>query len=88
MEMDVWLGGSVSISQSVSPSTSLYLSQWVQPLDGWDTWSPCLRPLPSHHPTHNCHINSFSDTTRGLLNSCSNPLRGSPCPPGRSTHAA
>lgn len=44
----LWFGGSVSISLSVSQSTSLYLSQWVEssPLDGWDTWSACLQSLP------------------------------------------
>lgn len=48
MEMGLCFGSSVPISQSVSQSTSLYLSQWEQSclLDDWDTWSPCLQSLP------------------------------------------
>lgn len=81
----LWFGGRVSISNSVRQSTSLYLSQWVQSclLDAWNTWSPCLQFPPSHHPTCNCHINSFSGTVLILLNSCLNTLGGSPCPPGK-----
>jgi hypothetical protein len=33
---------------------------------------PACSLSPSHHPTHNCHINSLSDTILILLNSCSN----------------
>lgn len=53
MEMSLWFGGSVSISQSVNQSTSLYLSQWEQSclLDGWNTWFPCLQFL-SLTPTY------------------------------------
>ena len=45
--------------------------------------SPACSFSPSHHPTHNCHINSFSGTTPVPLNSCSDTLSGSLCPPGK-----
>ena len=81
MEVGLWFGGCVSISQSVSQLTSLYLSQWVQSclLDDWDTWSPRPQSLPSHHPTHNCHVNSFSDSSHPL-GLCPNTIHGSPFP--------
>lgn len=71
MEVGLWFAGRVSVSQSVSQLTSLYLSQWVQSclLDDWDTWSPRPQSLPSHHPTHNCHVNSFSDRVPIFLDS-------------------
>lgn len=57
--------------QSVNQLTSLYLSQWVQSclLVLIGTLWPPQAPVSPHHPTRNCHVNSFSDRVPILLDS-------------------
>lgn len=69
---------------SVSQQVFIYLSGWraahqMVGTRGLPACSLCLW----HHPTHSCHINSFSDTILILLNSCPNTFSSSPFPLGR-----
>lgn len=62
-----------SVSLSVSQQVFIYLSGCgaAYEMVGTRGLSACSFS-PSHHPTHNCRINPFSDTILILLHSCSN----------------